>query len=166
LLDPAGVHNGDTVGDGQRLQLVVGYIERCDLEGAAGSADLVAELDANLGVEGRERLVEEEHTRLDRERPSVRDALPHPAGQLVRVPVGALSRLIEQVKVSRLLRVRARQAIGTISQEPPLRTWLFIGRDALDRAADEPVGGGRVPSVPRVAGNARCRYERPWRGDW
>jgi hypothetical protein len=50
-------------------------------------ADLVAELDPDLGVEGRERLVEQQHGGLDRERAGQRDPLLLAAGQLVGVAV-------------------------------------------------------------------------------
>ena len=54
------------------------------------AADLLPELYAHLGVERRERLVEQEQTRLDRERPGERDALLHAARELMRIPVGGL----------------------------------------------------------------------------
>ena len=42
----------------------------------------------DLGIEGAERLVEQQHFRLDGERPGQRDALPLAAGQLRRTTVG------------------------------------------------------------------------------
>ena len=49
-----------------------------------------AKLDANEGVERRERLVEEENARLDREGLRERDALLHAARELVRVALRGL----------------------------------------------------------------------------
>ena len=50
--------------------------------------DLVAQLGPHLGVERRQRLVEQQHVRPDRERPGQRDTLLLAAGELVRVAVG------------------------------------------------------------------------------
>ncbi len=49
--------------------------------------DLVPQLRPDLGVERGERLVEQQHLRLDGERARERDALLLAAGNLVRVPV-------------------------------------------------------------------------------
>ncbi len=62
-----------------------------DAEARLDAADLLAQLHAHLGVERRERLVEEEQPRLDREGAGERDALLHAARQLVRVTVGGIS---------------------------------------------------------------------------
>jgi hypothetical protein len=47
-----------------------------------------AQLLAHLGVERAERLVEQQHLRLDRERAGERDALPLPARELRGIAVG------------------------------------------------------------------------------
>jgi hypothetical protein len=51
-------------------------------------AQPAAQLAAHLGVERAERLVEEQHLGLDRERAGERDALALAAGKLVRIAVG------------------------------------------------------------------------------
>ena len=71
------------VRDRKRLLLVVGDVERCDPELGLEAADLLTELDAHLCVEGGERLVEEEHARLDRQRAGEGDPLLHSAGELM-----------------------------------------------------------------------------------
>ena len=50
-------------------------------------ADLVPQLHANLGVQGRQGLVEQQHLRLDRQRPGQRDALLLAAGHLVGIAI-------------------------------------------------------------------------------
>ena len=50
----------------------------------------VAQFAADLGVECAERLVEQQHLRLRRERADERDALPLPAGELGRIAVRLL----------------------------------------------------------------------------
>ena len=61
LLDLAAVHDGDPVGDRERLLLVVGDVDRRDPELELDPADLLAQLHAHLRVERRERLVEQQH---------------------------------------------------------------------------------------------------------
>ena len=49
--------------------------------------DLGAHLDAELGIEVRQRLVEQEHLRVAHDRASHGDAPPLAAGELARIPV-------------------------------------------------------------------------------
>ena len=60
LLDPAVAQRHDAVGERHRLGLVVGDVEAGGVEGHVQALDLGAHLDAQLGVEVGERLVEEE----------------------------------------------------------------------------------------------------------
>ena len=91
LLDAAAVHDRNVVGDRQRLLLVVRDVERRDPELELDAPDLLAQLHAHLRIERRERLVEQQHARLDRERARERDALLHAAGELVRVAVARVA---------------------------------------------------------------------------
>ena len=81
------VHDDDAVGELERLFLIVGDED-------AGQADLVvqppqpaAQLLPHFRVERAERLVEQQHRRLDRQRARQRHALALPARQLRRQPV-------------------------------------------------------------------------------
>jgi len=78
------VHHRDAVGDGERLLLIVRYVERRDAELFLQLADLAAHLDAELGVEIGERLVEQQHLGLDDEAAGDRDALELAARELMR----------------------------------------------------------------------------------
>ena len=99
LLDAAAVHDRDAVGDRQRLLLVVRDVDGRDPELELDAADLLAQLHAHLRVERGERLVEQQHARLDRERARERDALLHPAGELMRI---ALARVPEPDQLEQL----------------------------------------------------------------
>src|SRR6266508_4526708 len=88
LLQPALGHHTDPVGDRQRLLLVVGDEQGGDAEFLLDPADLLAQADPYLRVERRERFVEQQHLRPDRERPGERHALLLAPGELVRVLVG------------------------------------------------------------------------------
>ena len=55
---PLFIHT-DAVGHGQRLFLIVGHEDGGGAGGELDAANLVAQLDAHLGVEGGERLVEQ-----------------------------------------------------------------------------------------------------------
>ena len=85
LLDPAVVHDRDPVGDGHRLLLVVRDQDGRDVDLVVQPAQPLAQLGAHLGVERAERLVEQQHLRLDRERAGERHALALAAGELVGV---------------------------------------------------------------------------------
>ena len=85
LLDLAAVHHRDPVRKRERLGLVVRHVDERD----AGVLLHVDELDlhllAELGIERRERLVEQQHRRLRHQRAGDRHALLLPAGELVRI---------------------------------------------------------------------------------
>ena len=71
----------------------MGHVDRGDPELALDRPDLLAQGDPDLGVEGRQRLVEEQDLRLDRERPGERDALLLAARQLARVAVALVGQV-------------------------------------------------------------------------
>ena len=109
LLDRAVVDHHDLVGDLHRLLLVVGDEHRGDVHLVVQPAQPVAQLLADLRVERAERLVEQQHLRLDGERTGQRHALALAAGQLRRVAVGELLQVdeLEQLVDPRLdLRLR------------------------------------------------------------
>jgi hypothetical protein len=58
------VHDDDLVGHGHGLDLVVGDVDRGGLEALVQLLDLGAHAHAQLRVEVRERLVEQEHLRV------------------------------------------------------------------------------------------------------
>ena len=86
LLDAARGHDGNPVGDRQGLLLIVSHIERRYAELELYPPDLLAKLHANLRVEGRERLVEEQHARLDGDRPGEGHPLLLAARELAGIP--------------------------------------------------------------------------------
>ena len=125
LLDHAAVHDRDVVGDRERLLLVVRHVQRGDPELELDAADLLAQLHAHLRVERRQRLVEEQHARLDRERARKRDALLHAARELMRV---AVARVPEADELE--------QVVDALASGPPCR-----GRGSSARTRRS---GGRV----------------------
>jgi hypothetical protein len=66
LLDFPLVHHHHLVGDLQGLLLVVGDEDAGDVNLVVQTAQPAAQLQAHLGVEGAEGLIEQEHLRLDR----------------------------------------------------------------------------------------------------
>ena len=81
------VHHDDAVGHRQRLLLVVGDIDHRQAELGLDFADFLAHMPSELGVEVGERLVEQQHLRLQHQRPRHRDALLLAARQFARQPV-------------------------------------------------------------------------------
>ncbi len=83
LLDLAGAQHDDLVGQRHRLDLVVRDVDHRRAELLVQLGDLEPHLDAQLGVEVGERLVEEEHLGLAHDGPADGDALALAAGELL-----------------------------------------------------------------------------------
>jgi hypothetical protein len=103
LLDAAGAEHDDAVGHRHRLDLVVRHVDHRRREPPMQRADLVAHRDAKLGIEVRQRLVEEEDRRLANDRATDRDALPLAARELRRPP---LEQRVEAQHLRRRLHAR------------------------------------------------------------
>ena len=88
LLDPALVHHDQLAGDVHRLLLVVGDEDRRHVHLVVEAAQPGAQVLAHLGVERTEGLVEQQHLRLDRQRPGQGHALALAAGELDGVALG------------------------------------------------------------------------------
>ena len=75
LLDTPGGHDGDAIGERQRLLLIVGHEDGSETGQIVQVAQPAAQLDPDLGVERAERFIEQQHLGLGRKRPSKRDGL-------------------------------------------------------------------------------------------
>src|SRR5439155_13091888 len=84
LHDPAGLHHGDAMGQEERLALIVRDVDRGDAEPPLQLPQLDAHPLAQLRIEVRERLVEEQDLRTAHQRPCEREALLLPPGELRR----------------------------------------------------------------------------------
>src|SRR5205085_11364918 len=82
LLDDAVLHDDDAIAEGDRFLLVMGDVDGGAPEVDVEALDLDAHLDAKLGVEVRERLVEEKALRVAHDGPPQGHALALAAGQL------------------------------------------------------------------------------------
>src|SRR6185503_9853651 len=85
LLDLAAVHDHQNIGQRHRLELVMGDVDRCRGEAALQFPDLDPHRDAQLGIEVRQRFVEQEHLWLPHDGAAHRHALALAAGQLPRL---------------------------------------------------------------------------------
>ena len=83
----AEVHDDDAVAHGHRLDLVVRDVDRGRADALLELLELLARRRAQLGVEVRQRLVEQEDGRLADDRARERDSLALAAGQLARLAV-------------------------------------------------------------------------------
>jgi hypothetical protein len=101
LRDASAFHHDDAIGDGERFLLVVRDVDDGERERLLQLADLLPHAAAQLRVEVRQRLVEEQHRRLEHERARDRDALLLAAREL-----GGQSRLEPREAEHRELRVR------------------------------------------------------------
>ena len=77
------VHDGDAVGEAERLALVVGHEHERAADLLVDAAQLLLHGLAQLEVEGGERLVEQQHARAHDERARQRHALLLAAGELI-----------------------------------------------------------------------------------
>ena len=93
LLDTPFVHDRDLVGQGERLALIVRHVDGGDLQLALQTLQLEAHLLAELGVQVRQRLIEQQERRLHRQRARERQALLLAAGERRRLAVGQLVEL-------------------------------------------------------------------------
>ena len=147
LLQPALRHHADAVGHRQRLALVVGDVDECDVGALLDGAQLGPHMLAQLQVERRQRLVEQHDLGLDRERPGDRDALLLAAGELADRLV-ARARKIDQ----------AQQFLGLSRGEPSCRCRAPRARTRCSptpASAGTARGSGR--SARSAAGSAGCR---------
>ena len=87
LLDDSVVHHDDLVGHRHRFDLVMCHVDRRGLQALVQFLDLGAHLHAQLGIEVRQRLIEQEHLRIAHDCASHRDTLTLASGQLARIPV-------------------------------------------------------------------------------
>jgi len=91
LQEPALVDHGDTVGEGGRVLEGMRDQQRGELELAEQLGELVAHLPARDRIERAERLVEQQHAGLARERASERDTLSLAARELPGTRAGEVA---------------------------------------------------------------------------
>ena len=93
LLQKAALEYGDPVAERHRLGLVVGDVDRGDAEPLLQPGDLGAHLSAELRVEVRQRLVEEERVGVAHDRATHRHPLALTTGQVARLALEVLVEL-------------------------------------------------------------------------
>jgi hypothetical protein len=143
LLELAVAHDPDPVGHRQGFFLVVGDEQGRGTEPLLDRADLLAQLQADLGVQRGQRLVQQQQPGLDGQRPGQRDPLLLAAGQLVRVPPGLRGQADQLQQLTRALAPAARpdlahpQPEGHVIQRDHVREQAV----ALEHHAHVPLGG-------------------------
>ena len=100
LLDAAPVQHHDLVGHGHRFDLVVGDVDHRRIELLVQRLEFDPHLDAQLGVEVRQRLVEQEDLRVAHDGAADGDALPLAAGELRRPAVEVVAELQDARRLS------------------------------------------------------------------
>ena len=175
-LDHAPVaQHGDRVGQRERLGLVVGDEQGAGAGGAQDRGDLTAQRLAQAGVERGERLVEQDHLGVGRERARERDPLALAAGELVRVglrPAGepdqierladALAPCGAEAHVGGHVEVREQRALLEDHADPALlRLHPLAARG--DRAAADPdrPGVGALEARDHAQQRRLARAARP-----
>jgi hypothetical protein len=148
LLQPTVAQHADFVGDRERLLLVVRDQQRRRAVALQDRAQLRAEPLAQLDVEARERLVEQQQPRIRRERAGERDALLLAAGQLVRPallqaasPTSAIS---SRARARRSAARPVREAERDVAEHVEVREQRVV----LEHHADAPPPGGVLEPGP------------------
>ena len=106
LLHDAVLHDHDAVAQRHRLDLVVGDVDRRGAKALVQLLELDAHLDAQLGVEVGQRLVEQEHLRMAHDGAAERDALALAAGELARLAARG-ARSMPRMSAASLTRLRS-----------------------------------------------------------
>jgi hypothetical protein len=109
LLDAAAVHDHDAIRHLQGFLLIMGDEDGCHMDLGVKIAQPAPQLLAHLGIERAERFVEQQHARLDRERPGEGDPLTLSAGELAWI---ALRDPAELNKIEQPLDARANLRLG------------------------------------------------------
>ena len=102
LQDPSAIHHRDGVRDGQGLLLVVGHVNRRDLQRPLDGPDEGADLHPELRVQVGEGLVHQEQARLDHQCPGQDHSLLLPARELARHPPQQLVELYQPARLGHL----------------------------------------------------------------
>ena len=134
LLQVAGVHDGDAVAHRHRLDLVVRDVDRRHAEAALQLVDLGAQLDAELRVQVRERLVHQEGLRLADDRAAHRHALPLAARERARL---ALEELLDLEDARGLLDALLDLLLRQLAQLQPEGEVVLDGHVRIERVALE-----------------------------
>ncbi len=162
----AVVHDRDPVAQPHRLHLVVRHVHGGPLDPALKPLQLVAGRVPQLGVEVRERLVEEEHLRVPDQGATQGHALPFAAGELARIALevagdaehlGRPPHLVRDLRTGHPARLERKSDVlcdGAVRIEgvaledhcDAARPWRHVRIDAL--AANEDLARGR-PLQPR-----------------
>ena len=155
LLHPAAVHHHDAVGQRHRLHLVMGDVDRRRPHAAVELADLEAHLDAQRGVEVRERLVEEEGVGGPDDGAAHGDALALAAGELGRLPLQQVVELQHRGGGADLLRDLGLGMVAHLQAEAHVlgHAHVRIKRIVLENHGDVALGRGEVTDLPRADGD-------------
>ena len=145
LDDRAVAHDGDDIGQRQRLLLVVGHQQRRGAALAQHAAHLGAHLRAQAGIEGVEGLVEQHQLGRGRERAGERDALLLAPGELVRAALGQVGQpdQLQQLSHATGVALRTRKSKGDVGGD------VEVGeqRSLLRHEADPALLGGDVGAL-------------------
>jgi hypothetical protein len=134
LLDPALAHDDDLVGHGHGLDLVVGDVDGGGAQALVQLADLGTHLHTQLGVQVRQRFVEQEDLRVAHDGAPHRHALALPARELARV---ALEQLVQVEDARRVLDAAALLGVGHPRQREREAHVLAHGHVRVQRIALE-----------------------------
>ena len=134
LLDDAAVHDHDPIGQRHGLDLVVGDVDGRGAHLLVHLLDLGAHLHPELGVEVRQRLVEQEHLGIAHDGAAHGDALALAAGELLGL---AVEQLRDVEDAGRLVDALLDLGLGKALEPQPERHVLEHGHVRVERVVLE-----------------------------
>ncbi len=160
LHDAAVVKNGDAVGHGQGLALIVGDEDKGDTERPLQALQLLLHLLAQLQIERAKRFVEQQYLRFVDQGTSERHTLPLAAGELTGA-AGAIARQFHQLQrlfggpqPLGLAGTLDHQPVGDVVEDIEMRKERIVLEDRVDVA---PVGRHAFGGFAEDFDMATCR---------
>ena len=141
LLDDPPVHDHDPIGEGHRLDLVMGDVDRRHLELVLEVLDLGPGRDPKLGVEVRQRLVHQEHGRFADDGAGQGNSLALAAGELRRLAVEEIGELHHLRRTAHPLVVGGRIDLSHLQGKADVLVGVHVGVETvgLEHHGDVPV---------------------------
>ena len=168
VLDPPVARDHAEIGQRHRLLLVVGDVDEGGADALLDGLQLVLHLAPELEVERAERLVEQQHRRLDHERAGERHALALAAGKLVRpAPRDVLEPDQRQRIMDGAAALGARDALHQ-QPEADVAADAHVGKQRVvlkDGGRRAPGGGMVVQSTPAIRTRPALGTRKPPRID-
>src|SRR5205085_5943057 len=153
LVNTSALHDADAIGDDQGFFLVVRDVDRGDPKRTLQIADVISQLDAQFGVEIRQRLVHQQNLWLDHDRPRESDPLLLPARKLVRQSRGIAAEADELQRAGDALGDLTARAATILESERDVFAHRHVRENGVVRKHEPDIAAIRRHVVDALAGD-------------